>query len=225
MSAVSRGTRSWFPGRVGVVRRHQSHTQVTDRHSGHGRSGGFSGSTDDDGGAGGPVGDRRPVQPLCDCARRQQVRPTPSGVHEQPHVSYADAGMEGDYATVSEWLAKQRRHQRVWLHLVGNRRVSLDGDRAQMVSTFFLPRSATRATPTSPEASTTTNSFAPRMAGVSPIGSSATSGTSETYRPSPQPEATHRRTCQRPSFGCTGGGQSRVNRASCWPSSGCVTLG
>lgn len=54
------------------------------------------------------------------------------------HVSYADAGMEGDYATISEWLAKQRRHQRVWLHLVGNRRVSLDGDRAQMVSTFFF---------------------------------------------------------------------------------------
>jgi hypothetical protein len=53
-------------------------------------------------------------------------------------VSYADAGMEGDYATVSEWLAGQRLQQRVWLHLVGNRRVSLDGDRAQAVSTFFF---------------------------------------------------------------------------------------
>ena len=51
-----------------------------------------------------------------------------------------------------------------------------------------------RATPTSPEASTTTSSFVPRMAGVSPIGSSATSGTSETYLPSPKPEATLRGT-------------------------------
>ncbi len=54
------------------------------------------------------------------------------------HISYADAGMDGDYATVSDWLAKQRVQQRVWLHLVGNRRVTLDGDRAQAVSSFFF---------------------------------------------------------------------------------------
>ena len=54
------------------------------------------------------------------------------------HISYADADMDGDYATVSDWLAKQRVQQRVWLHLVGNRRVSLDGDRAQAVSSFFF---------------------------------------------------------------------------------------
>jgi 3-phenylpropionate/cinnamic acid dioxygenase small subunit len=54
------------------------------------------------------------------------------------HISYADADMDGDYATVSDWLAKQRVQQKVWLHLVGNRRVTLDGDRAQAVSSFFF---------------------------------------------------------------------------------------
>jgi 3-phenylpropionate/cinnamic acid dioxygenase small subunit len=54
------------------------------------------------------------------------------------HISYADAGMEGDYETVSKWLAAQRPTQRVWLHLVGNRRVDLDGDAASVVSTYFF---------------------------------------------------------------------------------------
>lgn len=57
---------------------------------------------------------------------------------DDARISYADADMEGDYRTVSDWLAKQRVLQRVWLHLVGNRRVSLDGDRAVAVSTFFF---------------------------------------------------------------------------------------
>jgi SnoaL-like domain len=62
----------------------------------------------------------------------------PSVFTSDAHISYADAGMEGDYSTVSEWLAMQRVQQRVWLHLVGNRRVTLDGDRAESVSTFFF---------------------------------------------------------------------------------------
>jgi hypothetical protein len=54
------------------------------------------------------------------------------------HISYADAGIDGDYASVSKWLADQRPKRRVWLHLVGNRRVDLDGDQAHVVSTYFF---------------------------------------------------------------------------------------
>jgi 3-phenylpropionate/cinnamic acid dioxygenase small subunit len=54
------------------------------------------------------------------------------------HISYADVGIDGDYATVSKWLAAQRPNRRVWLHLVGNRRIALEGDEAHVVSTYFF---------------------------------------------------------------------------------------
>jgi hypothetical protein len=46
--------------------------------------------------------------------------------------------VEGDYPAVRDWLASMRPKMRVWLHLVGNRRVSLAGDEARSLSTFFF---------------------------------------------------------------------------------------
>jgi 3-phenylpropionate/cinnamic acid dioxygenase small subunit len=57
---------------------------------------------------------------------------------EDATIGYPDVGMSGDYPTIAEWLARARSQQQVWLHLVGNRRVRLDGDRATAVSTFFF---------------------------------------------------------------------------------------
>ncbi len=54
------------------------------------------------------------------------------------HLSYADVGVDGDYPTVRDWMASKRPEMRVWLHLVGNRRVSVAGDQAQSVSSFFF---------------------------------------------------------------------------------------
>lgn len=54
------------------------------------------------------------------------------------HLSYADVGVDGDYPAVRGWLASMRPNMRVWLHLVGNRRVSLAGDDAQSLSSFFF---------------------------------------------------------------------------------------
>jgi hypothetical protein len=54
------------------------------------------------------------------------------------HLSYADVGVDGEYPAVRDWLAARRPERRVWLHLVGNRRVSLAGDEAQSTTTFFF---------------------------------------------------------------------------------------
>jgi hypothetical protein len=57
---------------------------------------------------------------------------------QDAHLSYADAGIEGDFVTVRDTLAAVRPASKVWLHLVGNRRVSVRDDRAQSISTFFF---------------------------------------------------------------------------------------
>ena len=53
------------------------------------------------------------------------------------HLAYPDVGVDGDYPTVKAWLAEQRPNMRVWLHLVGSVRITLEGDRGRAVSTFF----------------------------------------------------------------------------------------
>ncbi len=54
------------------------------------------------------------------------------------HLSYADAGIECKFTMVRDILAAVRPESRVWLPLVGNRRVPVQDDRAQSVSTFLL---------------------------------------------------------------------------------------
>jgi 3-phenylpropionate/cinnamic acid dioxygenase small subunit len=55
-------------------------------------------------------------------------------------IDYSSAvGVAGDYPMIKAWLAKMRSHADMWLHLVGNRRVVIDGDAARSVSIFFCP--------------------------------------------------------------------------------------
>jgi hypothetical protein len=54
------------------------------------------------------------------------------------HLAYPEVMLDGDYPKVKAWLAGQRPNMRLWLHLVGNVRVEISGDRASSVSTFFF---------------------------------------------------------------------------------------
>jgi len=56
------------------------------------------------------------------------------------HVDYTSAGgIAGDFPTVKAWLAEILPTFPSYQHLVGNRRVRLDGDTATAISTFHNP--------------------------------------------------------------------------------------
>jgi 3-phenylpropionate/cinnamic acid dioxygenase small subunit len=56
------------------------------------------------------------------------------------HIDYTSAGgIDGAYPIVKKWLAEVLPHFPAYQHLVGNRKVTLDGDTATAVSAFFNP--------------------------------------------------------------------------------------
>ena len=56
------------------------------------------------------------------------------------HVDYTSAGgIAGDFPTVKAWLAEVLPHFPEYQHVVGNRDVTVDGDRATSISKFFNP--------------------------------------------------------------------------------------
>jgi 3-phenylpropionate/cinnamic acid dioxygenase small subunit len=56
------------------------------------------------------------------------------------HVDYVSAGgIAGDYSTVKQWLSEILPTFPSYQHLVGNRRISIDGDTATSVATFHNP--------------------------------------------------------------------------------------
>jgi hypothetical protein len=55
-------------------------------------------------------------------------------------ADYTSAGgIAGDFPTVKAWLAEVLPHFPQYQHVVGNRKVALDGDTATSVSAFFNP--------------------------------------------------------------------------------------
>ena len=56
------------------------------------------------------------------------------------HVDYTSAGgVAGAFPEVKKWLSEVLPHFPAYQHVVGNRRVELDGDTATSVSAFFNP--------------------------------------------------------------------------------------
>jgi hypothetical protein len=56
------------------------------------------------------------------------------------HVDYTTAGgIAGDFPTVKAWLAEVLPHFPQYQHVVGNRNVTIDGDTASSIATFFNP--------------------------------------------------------------------------------------
>jgi 3-phenylpropionate/cinnamic acid dioxygenase small subunit len=56
------------------------------------------------------------------------------------HLDYTSAGgIAGDFPTVKAWLAEVLPHFPQYQHLIGNRKITVDGDRATLVSVLFNP--------------------------------------------------------------------------------------
>lgn len=56
------------------------------------------------------------------------------------HLDYISAGgIAGDYATVKQWLSEILPTFPSYQHLVGNRRITLQGDTATSIATFHNP--------------------------------------------------------------------------------------
>lgn len=56
------------------------------------------------------------------------------------HVDYTSAGgVAGDFPTVKAWLAEVLPMFPSYQHVVGNRRVTIDGDTGSAISAFFNP--------------------------------------------------------------------------------------